>query len=106
MEIQSSAKRVRFSECATTPLPAVPAPCSANDAFELEFELVGGTRWRAHPTYTHQFFEEEQVHGYAALRATLKLSRELTHSLLEVSWNARLDAADDAGCQLGRRELQ
>ena len=94
-DIQSSAKRVRFSECATTPPPAAPAACSANDAFELDFELVGGTRWRAHPTYTHQFFDEEEVHGYAGLRATLKLSRELTHSLLEVSWNARLEAADD-----------
>lgn len=94
-DIQGSAKRVRFSECAAPASPALPAPCSANDVFELEFELLGGTRWRARPTYTHQFFDEEEVHGYAGLRATLKLSRELTHSLLEVSWQARLTAADD-----------
>ena len=47
----------------------------------------------------YQFFEDEEVHGDAGLRATLSFACNLTHSFLHVQWDARLAGADDiAAC--------
>ena len=86
------------------------SPCDANRAIELDFELVGGARSCAPPTYTHQFFEDEEVHGYAGLRATLSFACNLTHSFLHVQWDARLAGADDIAaakrlCGIPRNDL-